>query len=292
MVYTTGIKVDIYYGKYILILSPILLQLQFSLSVYPPDHSSSQDALRPFPWPRVVLESPNPNEPENAETGSVSDRAGVSKTSSIVLARGRTDVDLRQLESCVEKSTASQGLKPSTPKVGFGGFCDALEFLHYKVPPSGATAGKVLQHAKSVISGLIQREQPMVFKIGYTHDAMWRWSNKTYGYQHDTFHKWSNMLILYESTEPFGPAMLEASLIEIFRSTVSSLRNFLNDFEPTRIKNLTMGIVWFHIDQVEHYFFDFTLWPSRPKQPVSQVSQVARTSELEATASWCHHPSP
>jgi hypothetical protein len=83
----------------------------------------------------------------------------------------------------------------------------------------------------------------MVFKIGYTHDAMWRWSNKTYGYQHDTFHKWSNMLILYESTEPFGPAMLEASLIEIFRSTVSSLRNFLNDFEPTMIKNLTMGIV-------------------------------------------------
>jgi hypothetical protein len=73
---------------------------------------------------------------------------------------------------------------------------------------------------------------------------------------------------------------------------VSSLRNFLNDFEPTMIKNLTMGIVWFHIDQVEHYFFDFTLWPSRPKQPVSQVSQVARTSELEATASWCHHPSP
>ena len=99
VVCTTWIKVIIYYAQYILNLSPILLQLQFSLSVYPPDHSSSQDAMRPFPWPRGVLESPNPNEPGNAETGNVSDRAGVSKTSSVVLAEGRSDVDLRQLES-------------------------------------------------------------------------------------------------------------------------------------------------------------------------------------------------
>lgn len=205
----------------------IPLQLQSSLSVYPPNQSSSQDALRPFPWPRDALESANPDGPGNAESSSVSDIAGVSKTSSVVPAEGRSDVNLQQLESFAEKSTSSQRLKPSTPKVGFGGFCDALEFLHYKVPPSGATAGKVLQHAKSVISGLIQREQPLVFKIGYTHDAMWRWSNKIYGYQHDTFHRWSDMLILYESTEPFGPAMLEAALIEIFRSTLSSFINYI-----------------------------------------------------------------
>jgi hypothetical protein len=98
-----------------------------------------------------------------------------------------------------------------------------LEFLDYKLPPPGVSAGRVLQHAKSVLSTLIQKEQPLIFKVGYTHNPMFRWANTLYGYQVDHHHKWSKMLVLFESTEVAGPAMLEAALIELFRSTLCNL---------------------------------------------------------------------
>ena len=89
--------------------------------------------------------------------------------------------------------------KDSAVNVGAHRFCESLEFLDYKLPPPGVSAGRVLQHAKSVLSTLIQKEQPLIFKVGYTHNPMFRWANTLYGY------------------------MLEAALIELFRSTLCNL---------------------------------------------------------------------
>ena len=69
---------------------------------------------------------------------------------------------------------------------------------------------------------LFSKHDPMIFKIGYSHNVTWRWSNTLYGYQFDRADKWTKMVILYESTEPFGPAMLEASLIDLYKSTLQS----------------------------------------------------------------------
>ena len=93
----------------------------------------------------------------------------------------------------------------------------AMENISFSLPPTHATAGAVLQHAIRAIERLFDEYYPMIFKVGFTHDPVWRWSNPLYGYISNR-EKWSNMVVLYISDEPFSPAMLEASLIEKFRS--------------------------------------------------------------------------
>ena len=95
--------------------------------------------------------------------------------------------------------------------------CENLEFLKYMLPPNGATAGRVLHHAKASMTKLFKQYEPMIFKIGYTHDPEWRWTNDMYGYKFDR-DLWTAMVILYQSEEPGGPSMLEASLIDIYKS--------------------------------------------------------------------------
>ena len=101
---------------------------------------------------------------------------------------------------------------------------DSLECIDYRLPPTGVPAGKVLEHAKHVVHRLLEKHAPMVFKLGYTHDPVWRWTNSIYGYSFDCY-KYTNMVILYESSEAAGPAagpaMLEASLIDFFRSILA-----------------------------------------------------------------------
>ena len=78
------------------------------------------------------------------------------------------------------------------------------------------TAGGVLSHAIHIVNRLSHRYAPMIFKIGFTHDASWRWENTIYGYkwQRD---KWEKMCLLHIAEEPFSPAMLEAALINKFQ---------------------------------------------------------------------------
>lgn len=89
--------------------------------------------------------------------------------------------------------------------------------LAFDLPPPNALSGMVLQHSISVIERTFQKWDPLIFKIGYTHNPCWRWSNTLYGYAHAR-EKWSNMMVLYVCDQPFGPAMLEAALIEKFSS--------------------------------------------------------------------------
>ena len=88
-----------------------------------------------------------------------------------------------------------------------------MAMLEFDLPCPTPLAGKVLQHCVAVIERLFRKWEPLIFKIGWTHNACWRWSNSLYGYAHSR-EKWSTMTVLYLTDEPYGPAMLEAALIE------------------------------------------------------------------------------
>lgn len=89
---------------------------------------------------------------------------------------------------------------------------------------SASTAGAILQHSIRTLERLFVEQEPLIFKIGFSHNPLWRWTNDVYGYQHAR-EKWSNMDILFYCKEPYSPAMLEAALVEKFKSTHSAENN-------------------------------------------------------------------
>ncbi|CAE7484656.1 unnamed protein product [Symbiodinium sp. CCMP2592] len=109
-------------------------------------------------------------------------------------------------------------LNDSTKLSNLQAECARLGCITFDLPAENATSGKVLWHAIKRFENLHKKHRPMIFKIGYTHNAMWRCTNSLYGYQHDKA-KWSHMKVLYVSKEPFGPSMLEAALIARFEGT-------------------------------------------------------------------------
>lgn len=96
--------------------------------------------------------------------------------------------------------------------------CQTLGCISLRLCDLNAVAGAVLRHAIQVLERLFQQQEPLIFKIGFTHNPIWRWSNASYGYG-VAREKWSHMIILYYSKEPYSPAMLEAALIEKYQST-------------------------------------------------------------------------
>ena len=96
---------------------------------------------------------------------------------------------------------------------------EATGCIAFRHAPEVLSAGKIFKHVIKTIEALFAKHSPMIFKIGWTHDPVWRWSNKLYGYQWAR-DAWSNMVVLHVSGEPHGPAMLEASLIDKYGSTL------------------------------------------------------------------------
>ncbi|CAE7843377.1 unnamed protein product, partial [Symbiodinium microadriaticum] len=113
-------------------------------------------------------------------------------------------------------SVASSGIKSIGSTDG-----QALDDqIKYDLPAPGSLAGKVLMHAIRVMESLFRKHEPLIWKIGFTHSPSWRWRNELYGYVHSR-DKWAGMVVLYCSNEQFGPAMLEAALIEKFKSILA-----------------------------------------------------------------------
>lgn len=83
-------------------------------------------------------------------------------------------------------------------------------------------------------------ESPATFKIGYTHNPYWRWSNPLYGYtsalSREKFHR---MIVVYVADQPHGPSMLEAALIRIFKRASSEIIFFVDIFLETVMVQLT-----------------------------------------------------
>lgn len=89
--------------------------------------------------------------------------------------------------------------------------CIAFRLL----PKKDALAGSILKHCVSVAGCLIEKHRPLIFKIGVTHNAVWRWENVLYGYG-VARELWSSMVVMHISEEPYSVAMLEAALIDKF----------------------------------------------------------------------------
>ena len=160
------------------------------------DPASNQDSLRPYPWPRHRSRSRTKEmKPEIDNAGSMS-----TDTAPVV--------------------------SPVKPPVSSRYFDDTSmhcchDFLDYMLPPKGALAGRVLQHAKATMATLFSKHEPMIFKIGYSHNVYWRWSNSLYGYKLENA-KWEKMVVLHQSEESAGCAMLEACLIDIYKGILAS----------------------------------------------------------------------
>lgn len=93
--------------------------------------------------------------------------------------------------------------------------------LSHHLPRAGSSAGRVLQHAVNVFEGLLARHKPMTFKFGITNDPYKRWHSKTYGYKNGR-DKFEAMIIIYAANNPYGPAFLEAALVDRFGSTLAA----------------------------------------------------------------------
>ena len=85
--------------------------------------------------------------------------------------------------------------------------------IECRLPKKGAIAGQVLKHVQSTLQRHLKREEPSIYKIGFTHDAVWRYRNKLYGYAMAQ-EQWQGMVVVFISHEPFGPAFLEAATIQ------------------------------------------------------------------------------
>lgn len=91
--------------------------------------------------------------------------------------------------------------------------CQALECISFRLFRPNATAGSVLLHVSSTVESLFAKEEPLIFKFGYTSNPVLRWQHPRYGYQ-SSKDKWSALLVLHLTSEPYTHAMLEATLID------------------------------------------------------------------------------
>ena len=90
--------------------------------------------------------------------------------------------------------------------------------LSMTLPKPGATAGRILDHSIQFFEKLVSKHKPMTFKFGITHDAAVRWQNRKFGYIHAKGDKFDHMVVIYAASNPYGPAFLEAALIDRFSS--------------------------------------------------------------------------
>ena len=101
-------------------------------------------------------------------------------------------------------------LETPSPKLErFLAECAAAPCISVNLCDLNASAGVALRHAIRTLEHLFQKQEPLIFKIGFTHSPVWRWSNNIYGYcKH-------------------GPAMMEAALIEKYGSTFAIYGTFV-----------------------------------------------------------------
>ena len=92
--------------------------------------------------------------------------------------------------------------------------------IDFKLPPLHSTSGIVLKRAVGSMETLFAKHYPMIFKVGFCHDPVFRWCNSLYGY-HTAKEKWTTLCVLYVSDEPYSVSMLEAASIEKYGSILT-----------------------------------------------------------------------
>ncbi len=171
-----------------------------------------QDSEFPFPW-------------TTAESSSSVSTASTSGEYCKRVSNKAPDEELREPKK--QRVIETIGANTPPPRLHLQQMiaeCRALGCIDVKLCDLNALAGTVLRHSIDVMNGLIENKKPLIFKVGFTHNPIWRWSNDVYGYQHDK-EKWSNMIVIHYAREPFSPAMLESALIEKFKSNLLCIAN-------------------------------------------------------------------
>ena len=140
----------------------------------------------------------------------------------------------QKVDPCVVKSFVTNR-KKEVPVLAAHLQCQSLAEIYQKsrevgcisfcLPPHNAVSGKVLRHCINRVRSLFEEHRPLIWKIRYTHNPVFRWCNNLYGYT-KCADKWSHMEVLYLSHEPYGPSMLESSLIEKFKGHIPANSKF------------------------------------------------------------------
>lgn len=168
---------------------------------------ATKESEGPFPWATEKSSSSTPAKP-------ISDRKHDDPTM----------VESKPME---RKRKHTSMLETPSPKLErFLAECAAAPCISVNLCDLNASAGVALRHAIRTLEHLFQKQEPLIFKIGFTHSPVWRWSNNIYGYCKDKAN-WSNMIVFYCAEEPHGPAMMEAALIEKYGSTFAIYGTFV-----------------------------------------------------------------
>ena len=114
--------------------------------------------------------------------------------------------------------------------------------IAFRLPKSNAVAGGILRHSICTIDHLFDNFSPMIWKVGFTHNCVWRWTNTKYGYSHSQ-DRWSNMVVVYVTREPQSPAMLEAALIERYQGCFEFALSFRHHFGFPRDMMISLVIL-------------------------------------------------
>ena len=93
--------------------------------------------------------------------------------------------------------------------------------LELRLPKQGCLPGLVVKHTMDVVDKILHAQSPVVYKFGFTHCPHFRFWNSKFGYAVDPHQKWQTMCILFASHESTGPAFLEASLIQKYKSNLN-----------------------------------------------------------------------
>lgn len=139
----------------------------------------------------------------------------------------------RPAPSLAQRPTSSD--RKAFPKGVFGAkspnapLAGAVSKVEFRLPQS-SNAGAVLAHAVQLVRQTVERG-PTIFKIGITADPVHRWGNPKYGYQHDRDSY--QQMVVFSEADSAGAAMLEASLISMFKNT-SGCRNTAPGGESAR----------------------------------------------------------
>lgn len=93
------------------------------------------------------------------------------------------------------------------------------EKLSYHLPPKHALPGRVVKDCVDYVAHMINKHKPLIYKIGYCHDAHTRFYNRKFGYALDP-ERWEHLVTLYAADEIISPGFLEAALIQQFKGTL------------------------------------------------------------------------
>ena len=176
----------------------------------------TEDSIFPFPW-----SSSSQHATTTCVTVDISHKTPVSLAN--VGKRKSDSLEMRKvpLQRLADHLDRYPKLQDLTEKL-HGLFPGQVRFY---LPRLDALAGYVVQHCGNLLDELIDSQAPVMFKIGFTHNPLWRWGNEIYGYKSSP-ERWSEMVVMYIAGEPFGPAMLEAALIDKFRGTCAEMGLF------------------------------------------------------------------